>query len=120
MSSFTGPLIVKKVGDRLWELHTDFEYHVGSEDSLDFITVPAGFQTDFASVPRIFWSLFPPDGRYTGAAVVHDWICKTDNIRTWKEKADIFIEAMEVLKVPWIKRQTMYWAVRAWEPFARK
>jgi hypothetical protein len=38
------------------------------------ITVPAGFQTDFASVPRGFWNLFPPTGRYAPAAVLHDFL----------------------------------------------
>jgi hypothetical protein len=38
-------------------------------------TIPDGFTTDLASVPRIFWSLLPPDGRYEKAAVLHDWLC---------------------------------------------
>ena len=35
--------------------------------------VPEGFVTDGASVPRIFWSVFPPVGRYFVAAIVHDY-----------------------------------------------
>lgn len=46
--------------------------YVGSED---VITIPAGFRTDLASVPRIFWALLPPNGVYENAAVVHDAYC---------------------------------------------
>jgi hypothetical protein len=38
------------------------------------ISVPQGFVTDFASVPRLFWSLLRPDGDYTYPAIVHDWM----------------------------------------------
>ena len=38
------------------------------------IVIPKGFITDFASVPRIFWSVIPPVGKYCGAAVVHDYL----------------------------------------------
>jgi hypothetical protein len=38
-------------------------------------SIPDGFATDLASVPRFFWSLLPPDGRYEKAAVLHDWLC---------------------------------------------
>jgi hypothetical protein len=38
------------------------------------LEVPAGFVTDFASVPRPLWSIFPPTGKYAPAAVLHDWL----------------------------------------------
>lgn len=43
------------------------------------ITVPAGFESDGASVPRLFWRLvFPPtDTTALRAAVIHDWIYRT-------------------------------------------
>ena len=44
-----------------------------------WITVPAGYRTDFASIPRpmtrMVWSLLPPVGRSGKAAVIHDWLC---------------------------------------------
>lgn len=40
----------------------------------DVFTVPEGFVTDFASVPRFLWPLLPPYGRHGRAAVVHDWL----------------------------------------------
>jgi hypothetical protein len=41
----------------------------------DVIHIPAGFRTDLASVPRVFWALLPPQGVYEAAAVAHDWHC---------------------------------------------
>lgn len=38
------------------------------------VTVPKGFVTDFASVPSLFWSWLPPQGRYGIAAMVHDYL----------------------------------------------
>lgn len=45
------------------------------------IVVPEGFITDFASIPRFLWSIYPPTGRYQEAAVIHDWlyICHYSN-----------------------------------------
>src|SRR5258708_33483224 len=38
------------------------------------ITVPVGFVTDLASVPRVFWSLLPPAARYSYPAIIHDYL----------------------------------------------
>jgi len=115
MSSFTKPLILKFLDERhdlfRFELHESFEYHVGSEESPDVIYVPAGFRTDFASVPRIFWRIVPPVGLYGKAAVIHDYLYATKS-RTRAEADAIFLEAMEVLGVPKFQREVMYRAVR--------
>ncbi|EAA2596645.1 hypothetical protein DNM18_25345, partial [Salmonella enterica subsp. enterica] len=41
-------------------------------DNSDVIEVPKGFITDHATIPRIFWILLPPDGRYAKAAIIHE------------------------------------------------
>lgn len=38
------------------------------------VTVPIHFKTDFASTPRFLWAFFPPYGKYTEAAVLHDYL----------------------------------------------
>lgn len=114
MSSFTTPLILKFIDtsdNTRFELHEAFTYRVGSEDSERSITVPKGFRTDFASVPRIFWRIVPPVGLYGKAAVLHDWLYFSE-FATREEADDIFLEAMEVLGVPKYRRLTMYYAVR--------
>jgi hypothetical protein len=65
---------------------------------LSAVVVPAGFVTDFASVPRAFWSLFRPDGNYAYAAVLHDYLYWTQDRP--KSAADaIFRAAMDDLKI---------------------
>ena len=59
MSSFTKPLTVTKVDARLWRVERQFTYFIGEEDSDEFVTIPKGFETDFASVPRLFWIFIP-------------------------------------------------------------
>ncbi|EBH4413765.1 DUF1353 domain-containing protein, partial [Salmonella enterica] len=81
------------------------------DDESDVIEVPAGFITDLATIPRIFWILLPPDGKYAKAAIIHDWMY--DNaLRTKKEADLIFLDGMTVLDVLKWKRTIMYWAVR--------
>lgn len=113
-SNFTSPLIVEHLGGadwRLWKLVESFDYHVGTYPSEDVITVPAGFITDFASIPRFLWAIYPPTGRWGKAAVVHDYLYRT-GVRPRLECDAIFLEAMTVLGVPYARRMAMYWAVR--------
>lgn len=84
-------------------------------------SVPAGFETDFASVPRMFWRVLPPWGKYSPAAVLHDYLYgKRIGTRDIADK--IFLEVMEMLNVPAWKRYPMYWGVRAfgWMIWKRK
>lgn len=112
MSRFTTPLVGSWDDDMTtFTLRESFVYYVGELNSDEKIEVPAGFETDFASVPRYFQWLLPSVGRYGKAAVLHDYLYYT-GIGT-KAKADyIFYEAMGVLKVPKYIRNIMYYAVR--------
>ncbi len=55
------------------ELTSDFEYSLGAGNSPLVIRVPSGFRTDLASIPWALRWVFPPDGPYARAAVLHDW-----------------------------------------------
>ncbi|WP_139385602.1 DUF1353 domain-containing protein, partial [Salmonella enterica] len=67
-----------------WRVYEPFEFYL-SDDNSDVIEVPAGFVTDFASVPRIFWTILPSDGKYAKAAIIYDYLY--DNaLRTKKVK----------------------------------
>jgi len=113
MSSFTDKLLVSPLpGGKIWKLEASFSYHVGSKESDEVIVVPKGFTTDFASIPQIFWSMIgSPIGRYTKAAVVHDYLYHSQ-IYSRRKSDRIFLEAMTVLEVNWLKRRVMYRAVR--------
>lgn len=94
-----------------------------SHPKMRAVTVPKGFVTDFASIPREFWSLLRPDGEYAHAAIVHDYLYWQQG--TSREYADsVFLAAMEDLKVQPTTRTLLYKAVRgfgasAWEENAR-
>ncbi len=84
------------------------------------IIVPAGFITDMASIPQIFWNILPPDGPYGKAAVVHDYLYRTGgkvdvspaHTFTKAEADNIFYEAMGELGVAGWRKWIMYQAVR--------
>ena len=77
------------------------------------VTVPAGFNTDFASVPRIFWVVIPPAGSYSLAAIVHDYLYRAQPDGWTRKRADhCFKTIMAELGVPWWKRSVMFRAVR--------
>ena len=117
MSSFTTPLIVTPLADgKHWELIEPFEYHVGSKESDEIITVPKGYVTNFASIPQIFWNILPPVGTYGKAAVIHDWLYSNIGLNQYTRKQcdDIFLEAMVVLKTGRLARWMIYSHVRWW------
>jgi hypothetical protein len=121
MSQFTTVLIVSPLADgRTWYLREPLVYDVGQEGSGNRVEVPAQFLTDFTSVPRPFWWLFPPWGRYGNAAVVHDF-CYWRHTGKRAEADAIFLEAMAVLGVGAITRHVLYLGVRlgGWWPWWR-
>jgi uncharacterized protein DUF1353 len=75
------------------------------------VTAPVGFVTDFASIPRVFWSLLRPDGEYAYAAVIHDYLYWTQDRP--RETADtIFKFAMQDFSVGTVSANAIYRAVR--------
>lgn len=124
MSSFTTPLVVTPEDDgRMWRLVEPFDYVEGDLATGRKIEVPKDFVTDFASIPRVFWDLLPPWGRYGKAAVLHDFLYSTALFE--RSHCDrIFLEAMEVLDVPLLTRRAIFLGVRvggwvAWDAHRR-
>lgn len=117
MSGFVGELDVQildvKAGGRVKaQLLAPFGYVTAAGDT---ITAPAGFVTDFASVPWLFWDLEPPLGDAGKAAVIHDQLYATKGLggRYTRAQADgIFREALARSGVPLWKRTILWAAVR--------
>jgi len=116
---FDGTAKLSQMTDgRRWIVDETFTYHNGPELS---IVVPAGFETDLASVPRVLWAIFPPFGTYTDAAIVHDVLYQKHTLG--RAICDgIFLEAMRVKLTPAWKRYILWTAVRlfGWAVFNRK
>jgi len=109
------PLMLRLTGDcehgrAVYELDSDLTYYGGGVR----VRVPSGYRTDFASVPRGLWNLFPPAGRYAQAAVIHDYLCDHDVVCGRFLADAIFRELMYRLGVPWYVRLPVYYAVRCY------
>lgn len=75
------------------------------------IKVPAGFYTDFASVPWPFSMLLPVHDSYSRAAIVHDYLYWTQ-LCTRKEADNILLIGMKMSGVDAVRRDAVYAGVR--------
>jgi hypothetical protein len=109
MGTFCEDLDLRYLDGCHWRLLGAFTYRHPTAT----ISVPAGFETDFASIPRFFWRVLPPTGKYGKAAVVHDYIYRTPSVPLTRAEADqVFLDAMADLGVGRMTRSVMYRAVR--------
>lgn len=115
MSEFLDLLEVSPLADgQQWRLNEPFRYRStllmsGREDNV--VTVPGGFITDFASIPRFIQGMLPPWNRYGPAAIVHDWLYWSRERP--REVADAILrEAMSLLGVDGQTIDLIYGAVR--------
>lgn len=105
--------VVKQVGDRDWVVVKPLTYR----GTVDEFIVPAGMRTDFASVPRAFVWFLPRYGRYTRAAILHDYLWRfrvTDPTQpvSRRDADGLFRRVMRELDVPFLRRWIMWAAVR--------
>lgn len=111
MPFLPGSLTVRRVDASRWALVDELVY----QGRRDRFVVPAGFRTDFASVPRPVTWLVPRFGAYTLAAILHDWLV-TEGLRTRvvnSRQADgIFRRVMRESGVPVLRRWLMWAGVR--------
>lgn len=96
-----------------WQLQDDLVYR---SDIIGTVTVPAGYCTDFASVPRLPIVYWWTGGRATLPAIIHDLLYDARPEGVTRRQADrVFLEAMAASRDPkrWITRRAMYLGVRA-------
>jgi Protein of unknown function (DUF1353) len=111
MSKFIDSLCLTEISDSVFEVayHT-FRYQ--SDLGGRTFTVPIGFYTDFASVPRFMPFVYACLGDTAHEpAVIHDWLYYS--ALTDRPTADaIFLEAMKAWGMsPW-RYNPIYWGVR--------
>lgn len=106
-----------------WLVTRAFTYYVDYNTKKLRVDVPLGFLTDGASVPKLFWNIIPPWGRYGQAAIVHDWLCENlyfldendQRVAISRKECDrTLYEAMQVLGVPPATAKMIYGAVSAY------
>lgn len=81
--------------------------------------VPAGFQTDFASIPRAaFWWMDPEDPAILFASIAHDWAYAnsgrvSETLTLTRAQADECLDyGMKVAGARWDQRKVVLAAVR--------
>jgi hypothetical protein len=118
-AEFLTPLRTEKIGAQRWLLTDDL--HFRSARYAGVFVVSRGFQTDLASIPRVFWVVAPKVDLYDQAAVVHDAgygnaLLTEDGRRVFAAKAvcdRLFHEGMLAMKVPTWRAALMFKVVDA-------
>jgi hypothetical protein len=111
---FEGELVLTPLPDgRRWKLHQAFEYET---DAGLLVSIPEGFITDLASVPRILWNVYPPFGKYIKSCCLHDFLYSQHRDGT-KEYSRaycdaVLLEAMKDEEVPRFTRCVIWTFVR--------
>lgn len=73
------------------------------------VCVPKGFITNGADIPRILWSLFPPNSpEYLSAVVLHDFLCANVSEYGYEMADRYFYEAMIKIGVSKWKAKLFY------------
>jgi len=116
-----GGLHLYRFSDEIYAITAPISWipNPGSSKDLRKVEVPAGFITDFASVPRIFWSVLPRDGVYVYPAIIHDYMYWVqDAVRDIADET--LREGMQDFKVDTVSINAIYWGVRAggWSAWA--
>lgn len=111
MAKFVTELDAKlKNDDTVWVLMSPLIYE---SDLLGTIIVPESFETDFASVPRVFiiYTLF--GDRAHRESVIHDYLYRIDSVplASYSQANECFFEAMQCREKPFYIRYPMWWGV---------
>ncbi len=118
-SALPPPVITYLVDKRTWRLEEAYGYHDGGTG----ITVPAAFEFDLASVPRLFWWLIGPFDLSIAAPLVHDFLYRyrgdppqgsvlPARVYTRKQADLLFRAIMKQEAIWWWRRAAAYRAVR--------
>lgn len=110
MACFLDELDVELVGDSYWRLKAPLRY---TSILTGMVMIPVGFETDFASVPRLPWIFTIWGDRAHREAVLHDYLYCTDAVPDldFATCNRVFLEAMKSRGVFWMIRYPMYWGV---------
>ncbi|QCD44123.1 DUF1353 domain-containing protein [Campylobacter mucosalis] len=76
------------------------------------IIVPVGYKTNGANIPRIFWSVYPPNSpEYLSAILVHDYLC---DLEKYELADEILKEMMTELGCSRLKVSIFYLCCRVY------
>ena len=81
------------------------------------VVVPVGFITNGADIPRLFWSIYPPNrSDYLPAVLVHDYLC---SIGEYEKADEYFREILVALGISFFDVFILYGGVRFYSLYVR-
>lgn len=108
-----------------WWLEGEMIYQsdlLGEDGKPVLVEIPDRYNTDLASIPRMFRRVFIKNGLHRPCAVPHDFLCRNSYVKDYRDPKEafprrladkIFLESMKLVGVKRRIRYPMYWAVRA-------
>ena len=96
---------------QVWLLEKEYKRRLPGGE---IICVPDGFEWDGASVPRLLWPIAGRWGRFSGAALIHDWIYTVKDPYSRNEADAVFFDLMIEDGVGRIRANVMWTAVRVY------
>jgi hypothetical protein len=105
------PLKVELGNGKKWRLLERFIVYTEQTGEKIWIEVEEGFETDFASIPKIFIPMLEWKDKFNKAAVVHDWLYHTKMFDR-KTSDRVFLELMLTLGINKYKAYIFYYTVR--------
>lgn len=107
--------------DSIWCLDSPLIY---ISDIVGKVEVPTGFETDFASVPRIPIAYMLFGDKAHCESVIHDYLYRKDSVPlvSYSQANDVFLEAMKIRGKSFFVRYSMYWGVvlGGWTAYHKK
>jgi hypothetical protein len=89
------------------QVHLDFSVELEYKNKRIVVTVPAGYYTDWSSIPKAMWWLYPPNfSEARRAAVLHDFVYSHLYWYFDKKFADLLLK--EVMLLDGASKTTAY------------
>lgn len=114
---FKSAVKLEVIEDGKWKVVQCIVYE--SEALKTKVSIPQGFETDLASVPRLPFMYMLFGGRATAASIVHDYLYR-EGVLPRSVADSVFKEAMGDTGVSWVTKWPMYLAVRLAGSFSYK
>ena len=109
-TAFLSPVCIKPYKNYQYHVCSDIEFIINKEK----FTIPKGFETDLASIPRVIWPLMSPaHSALIRPSIVHDWFYRKTCDFNRKQIDLIFYHMLINDGISKVNANAMYYAVRS-------
>jgi len=108
-TEFASACCIKPYHDYIYKTCKQMKFSINNRE----FVIPANFETDLASIPKIAWPIMAPaHSSLIRAAIVHDWFYRKTCDFTRYETDLIFYHMLKNDGISTIRASIMYYAVR--------